>query len=268
VLERHSAYVDAMENKNEDSTSYLSGSYQEIRDGFNELRYMMLRAPLPGGRTNRFDDGDNNNNEEEEETYDDADDGSGRFYELDVGPADYKYWDVLAGNYGDDADETSMMMTAAYGGQYIGNDNPAFRAYDTWKNYVQQRRRNFPLSQQFPRIGTIMAYMSGDLSSARFETWQEKFCAELLYVNPKYCPRDFSIIIKRTMKSVAGGGRRSIDRSTKDKANIMLNIIDGNAGKAIEIMSVMGGMSSAALPSTLVRFPSRIALTEHLNDSL
>jgi len=44
-----------------------------------------------------------------------------------------------------------------------------------------------------------LAIFGGDFLGIQFETWDEKFCAELLYCQPDIRPRNMSARARRTM---------------------------------------------------------------------
>jgi hypothetical protein len=112
---------------------------------------------------------------------------------------------------------------------------------------------------------------TGNTVGVPFASWVERLCAELLYKRPNLSPRELHSVTRRTMKQFMGisssssGRRRGGDKKNDDNdeterllmeqspmAVMILQIMQGRAGQAIENMYLLGGGSGAALPTTLV----------------
>ena len=229
ILSHHSLYQQALhaESNQED---YISTTLADVRESFDLLRDILLRAPLPGGRTDDFDDavGDIEWEEEEDVAY-------GIFTDsIDVQPTDYKDWESIA--------SAELMMETA------GFEPRAARKHKEWKEYTKRKLRNFTLAQRhIPALKPILAILCGDLSNVTFASWPGKLLAELLYVTPDIRPRNVTSRVKRML---ATGVPSPMDA---DKTDSILAIMDGNMGEAMELMYAFGGGSGAALPSTMVR---------------
>jgi hypothetical protein len=225
VLSKHSSYAQAvlrMQEEGEPEDPYLAGALNEIILEFQTLRDILLRAPLPGGRTEQFDDATTN-----VAMFEDIYDTNYIIEDMyGVNPSDYKYWEMDM-NVGDELDSLAL------------------RKHQQWQDYVREQRHSFSLSRRMPQIDSILAILTGDFSNVEFTSWAEQFAAELLYLKPDLCPRSFS--------ARAGRIIAKFDESSNPLLSAMLSIMDGNVGMAINLIWMMGGASGAALPSTIVR---------------
>jgi len=276
VLSRHSLYAAATSNGgygDEDDSSFAA-----IRAEFDLLRFLLSRAPLPGGRNDAHDDGlpvESDDNDGEGEASDDDVDVMMDFDlndSLDVNPADYKLWESSVASSSAASDPfgggTAATMMMGFGASTL--DNIALRRHRQWQDFVKEKRRtSFLWSRRIPQIDSILAILSGDLSNVKFDSWAGQFCAELLYVNPALRPSDFSARIRRIRKDLVKAGSASAAATEEETGpeKVLLKIMKGEAGEAIQALWQLGGCSSAALPSTLVRTMIHFALYHLLVDS-
>jgi hypothetical protein len=230
ALSRHSTYTQAKVALSDGGMNdpYLARRLDGILSGFENLRDVLLVAPLPGGRTDEYDDvvGAVDRMSTEDHYYMEG---------STLSPTDHERWD------------TAYEFMSGH----AGLDHPAFRKFKEWKEeYVQRLPHNCQaLAKSIPRIKSIFAILAGDFSNVQFSSWAEKLCAELLYVNPVMLPRSLSSRARRIMRDDP-----DLNVMSSDLTNAILSIMEGNAGKAVELMYDFGGASGAALPATMVSF--------------
>jgi len=224
LVEAHSVYRSIMEAE---ETGQGSRESRAIAGWFRELQVVLLRAPLPGGRTGNFDDGLDN----EQMLYDDGPEEIEDEGTYDGMASDYKYWEVTGGNLSGDYPLFFSAVTAK-------------QTYQNWKEQVQQVRRHSRLMSRMPELDGVLALLEGDFSSVTFDSWAEQFLAELLYITPDLRPRNMSKRASALMRRY-GAEKTSENLST-------LSIMEGDAGEAIFQVYIQGGNSGAALPATLV----------------
>jgi len=218
VLTAHSLYTKA-NGFDMDVDPDFAAKAHEIRLGFLQLKELLLLAPLPGGRTDEFDE-ENNTNEIEDifETY--TMDG------IDIAATDYKFWE----------------SDSAYGDFPMSfSPESAMRKHRRWQEHVESVRVSSSLAHQIPEIDGLLAVLMGDFGYATFSSWPEQLCAELLYKTPDLRPINCSKRARKIMKDFG------------DVRDAVISIMEREAGKAIEQIYLYGGGSGAALPSTLVR---------------
>lgn len=232
VLERHSQYQSAVafleSASSRDKNPEIVRTMKTVQEEFLILREVLLRAPLPGGRTDLYDNDIDVPDVEDEEM--DSD-----FYltGLDVNSSHYKYWEV--DTHGDDSGDSPIVFTP----------KAAMIHHDNWQKYVERKvRHKLLLSKWVPEIDKIVSILCGDFSGIDFEAWPEKLCAEILYRKPDCRPRDLSGLTKRAMKE--------FQAQDEPFAGPILKIMAGDAGTAIATLYQLGGSSGAALPTTLV----------------
>ena len=106
-------------------------------------------------------------------------------------------------------------------------------------------------------------------------TWAESLAAELLYSRPDVRPADVASVAADAMRrygsavvwddygddgkdGVGTGGGEGGDEARRDWSSsfesIVLGVMRGDAGRAVETLHKYGGGSGAALPATMVRF--------------
>jgi len=223
LLKEHSLYRTVMEDPMQ--------QHGEIRNEFRILRMLLLRAPLPGGRNDRFDNavGDEPVFDETIEDMDLSDD------DFVVMATDYQLWEVNDGRTNVEAGDTPLFFSA----------DKASRRWREWKQQVQNVHRTTRLKARIPQLERAFSILMGDLDNAQFESWKEQLCAELLYCTPEIRPRNMKPRALAIMRSMGGGPSDNIDQS-------LLEIMNGDAGEAITAVADEGGAAGAALPSALV----------------
>ena len=239
LVKAHSLYRIVMSTDSDDtndraiSNAFLDERQKlELANAFRAIKVILLRAPIPAGRTDDLDDAlDNQTMMMMEDLDDDMDYGDD--FDFDVTASDYKLWEVqdfshaVAGDY--------PLLFAA---------EPAMRALQKWQDQVVYVRRTCSLLRRLPELDKVLAILLGDFKGISFDSWSEEFCAELLYRTPALRPCSMSPRASALMKKFAS-------EHVMDEP--ILSIMDGEAGKAIDYMYINGGFSGAALPSTLVR---------------
>lgn len=204
-----------------DADPGFAAKAHEIRYGFLQLKELLFFAPLPGGRTDVFDEEENTIEIDESIAETTTMEG------IDLAPTDYKFWE----------------SENAYGDYPISfSPETARRKHRRWREHVESVRASSTLAHQIPEIDSILAVLTGNFANApTFASWAEQFCAELLYKTPDLRPINCSNRARKIMK----------DFGRVDDA--IVSIMQQEAGKAIEQIYQFGGGSGAALPSTLVR---------------
>lgn len=239
LLQRHSMYQFALqmrrrreefggdENTPESQQDYyVAKRAAETYSAFELIRDIMSRAPLPGGRDLEVDEllslGYSEEVLDDVEVYSDH---------LPVQPSDFRHWEYNA--------TMSSTTSALFGIQQQG----ALEKFQTWQEYIKEARRSIPPGQ-VPELTRILNIMSGDFSDYTFKHWCEALLADLLYCKPDIRPRD---IVKRARKFI-----RLHNPDSQNDLEPILSIMEGDAIKAILLLSVLGGASGAALPATMV----------------
>ena len=245
VLSKHSSYAQAkLRTTNTDEMGLLpddvTHALEQIVQEFESLQLVLLRAPIPGGTSDRWDDAT---------SHDDAIENVDYFMEQDddfaVQPTDYLYWEKDrrmgggGGGGGNNNDDTTTMFLGSL----------ALRKHQLWQDYVRDMRRKFPLARRVPQIDSILAILSGDLSHVTFHSWVDQFCAELLFVQPHVTARSIGARARRIITKFHEPSQSPLNPFLSS----MLSVMDGDVGLAVDLVWIMGGASGAALPSTLVR---------------
>ena len=233
LVKAHSLYRAVMETYNDDSNANTFLDERELRElanAFRILKTLLLRAPLPAGRTEDLDDAlDCQALMMVEDVDDDMDYGD----DFDVTASDYKLWEVLD-------------FSSSVAGDYplLFSAEPADRAFRKWHDQVAYMRRTGCLLRRIPELDVVFAILLGDFKNIIFDSWSEELCAELLYRTPTIRPCSVSLRASALIQKFG---------STDVTNEAILASMDGEAGRAIDHMYVSGGCSGAALPSTLVR---------------
>ena len=235
VLSKHSWYkksARAAEYPQEDAEnreqSHLQARLEEAYYDFMVLKDILSRAPLPGGRNTLFDDGLTSPEEDN-----DIDDAAYHLDDLDIDPSDYTLW------------ELGVMSETP--GEAFTAESAAIERHKLFTNYVKDlRRRGFRLCRRVPEIQGILSILCGDFSVVVFDFWAEKLCAELLYCHPNLRPSRISERARSIMKECP------VEEDAKMHYECLLDIMEGNAGRALQMMWVAGGAGQAALPNTVV----------------
>lgn len=232
VLSKHSLYVVASTIHNPDEFSMT-----EIYQDFSQLKEILLRAPLPGGRSEDYDDA-----LQSEDKVDEYIDEVNFFMDdLDVLPLDYMYWDT---QYSENGFGNLSMPT---GNQVEFDEMTASQKHRSWSEYVKDIRPFFNLTRRIPQVDSILAILSGDFTGIRFSSWSQQVCAELLYRYPNSRPIEISNLTGRIVNF------HLADDVPYDVAT-MLRVMEGDASSAIELVYAIGGAAGAAVPATIVSF--------------
>lgn len=239
VLRKHSLFQTSLEIRDatdpppHDPPRMLDPQYhaslKEIHESFLEIRELLLRAPLPGGRTDLYDDC------LEQADSDDvmAEAASYLFDDLEVTVDDYKLWDS---NPSSDTDDISLHFQA----------ESANRKHSLFREFVRSYRNEAAtITRLIPEIDEILRILAGELRGISFQTWAEAMLANLLYRQPAILPRNLAARATHLMKEVGG--------PTGPLVPALLEILQGDAAKALDLINISGGGSGAALPATMVR---------------
>ena len=254
LLSRHSlcrrasdAHANAHNNNNnlgnDGSSSMVLEEYEEltlekVQEGFSDLRRILLSAPLPGGRDDAedIDLGDDGSKPETSSS-------SNNNYEVlleNVEPNGYMRW------------ETSRTASQGPGGSdFPTSYTPtiASRVRQNWQQYVVDLPSIAQLKRRIPQLETMLNILLGNLKGIAFDTWAEALLAELIYANPLILPGNIQVRAEKLMKQYA---RTTTHGGEMDQ--VLLKIMQGNAGSVIEVLFAFGGGSGAALPATMVSF--------------
>lgn len=231
VLSKHSLFVVASAIQNPDEFSQMTEIYRD----FSHLKEILLRAPLPGGRNDNYDDA-----LPSESLADDYIDEANLFSDdLDILPLDYLYWDTQYLENG------SGSMNATTGDQAEFDEMTAFQKHRSWSEYVKDIKPFFNLTRRIPQIDSVLAMLLGDFTGIKFSSWAEQLCAELLF----RCPNSRPI-------EIANNARRLVKFYFADdvpyEVATMLNIMEGDAASAIALVYGTGGSAGAAVPATIM----------------
>ena len=200
---------------------------EEDREGFLALRSLLLSAPLPGGRSewnNAGLDDDENDGDEDNVLLMDG-----------VQRDAYKLWDSAL--YSSDRDGPLSFDTHA-----------AISIHKAWKREVIDNASLRGLLRRIPQLqANVLAILSGRFDTVVFDSWSEALCAELLYQRPSLCPSDMHVRATTAMQKLGASANTGFDE-------VILSVMKGDAGRAVEVLHQLGGGSGAALPATMVCF--------------
>eukprot|EP00590_Aulacoseira_subarctica_P008785 CAMPEP_0172427998 /NCGR_PEP_ID=MMETSP1064-20121228/44441_1 /TAXON_ID=202472 /ORGANISM="Aulacoseira subarctica , Strain CCAP 1002/5" /LENGTH=858 /DNA_ID=CAMNT_0013172519 /DNA_START=74 /DNA_END=2651 /DNA_ORIENTATION=- len=204
------------------------------REGFLHLRAILLSAPLPGGREDKFDYGfqifSESNDDEEED--------------LIIGDIPYNAYE----EWGCTSRHATFENHNNDGGGKAAGLRSAKSFYATWSNHVRivmESGLKGGLLYRIPELRwAVFNVISGSTDS--FDGWAEALCAELLYVHPMIRPEDICI---RTQVAMDLYGDKNDENFYVNM--LILSIMKMDAGCAIDALHKFGGGSSAALPTTL-----------------
>lgn len=210
-----------------DDDPYHAVIMKQDKQGFAALRALLLSAPLPGGRSAWNDSGLDSTDENTQERDDTT-------LLLDGVPRDaYKLWDP---------------QWSVEDGPLMFNPHAAMDTIKIWKGAVAEHAALHGLVSRIPQLqANVLDILYGKLDGVDFESWSEALCAELLYQKPSLRPKDMHVRAKDIMKK-----RAELEGSGTNE--VVLGVMDGNAGRALEALYNLGGSSGAALPATMVRF--------------
>lgn len=245
LISRHSLFRRCFE-KSEILDEYHALTIEQDKKGFRVLQSLLLSAPLPGGRSEWNDSGlspDDITQEQDDNTmlldgvYRDA----------------YKLWDSKWYSSGED------------GGPITFNPHAAISTIKLWRSAVIDNAALHGLVRRIPQLqANVIDVLRGKFDVVVFESWSEALCAELLYLRPNLCPKDMHVRTEAIMKKQGASLATGSD-------SVVLSVMKGDAGRALEVLYNLGGSSGAALPATMVRFVmsgdwnvKRTALTHYL----
>jgi hypothetical protein len=198
--------------------AFDSGKRTDDQRGFLALRAILESAPLPGGRTD-YDD---------VVPLDDEDEDTDVLLE-GVGRLDYQLWTT--------------------------NPMAAMASWRQWQRTLGDQL-SYPKSglvhllSREPRLQSIIHILQGDLSTASMESWSEALCAELLYVRPNLNVKpDLAV----RMQQAIAASQQQQQQDNNSFEQVVISILQGDAGQVVEILFRLGGGSGAALPATMVR---------------
>jgi hypothetical protein len=224
LMQRHSLYTHTMAANFEDDS--IADAIYETREAFGQLRELLMRAPLPGGRTDQYDNGLSARTVDVEST---------NFYldDLETQVTDYRYWEPAT-------DYINPSMDVPFSFQ----PEAAQRQHHVYQDYVRRFRYSFKLTRRIPELNKVLDILQGDLSKCEFDGWSDHLCAELLYKTPSIRPRQIGIRARQLMTLY--------DVLEKNgHLELLLNIMEGSAGESIHLMYKLSGESGAALPTTV-----------------
>jgi len=224
-ISRHSLFYRCRHAPLVMDDDYQQAMLEEDRNGFEALRALLRCAPLPGGRSNQFDDcfqweEETHEIEEEEEEPVEG-----------ILTTSYKLWESTARAGGD--------MPLTY------QPHAANQVYLKWKQSVPNLAPINKLKRRIPQLQRVLDMLQGNLDDISFDSWPEELCAQLLYKVPSLRIGDIPVRAARIMPNYP----------SRDKYNEMvLNIMKGNVGEVIKALILLGGGSGAALPAVMVGF--------------
>jgi len=229
--------------------SYRTASLVEDREGFKALRDVLLSAPLPGSRNDNSDEGfdDKNTNTDDDEIESTGNNNhisaaDEEFIE-GISTSAYRLWET---------GDTSRP------GDYYVNFEPhaASQVHKYWKQAIGQNPPLQRLRKRIPQLNRLLALLVGDFRDIQFASWQEEFCAELLYKNPDIQPVDIHLraaALLQKYESISKNSMNDDDGRNDAIDEMVLTIMKSNAGEAVKAMHGFGGGSGAALPAVMVR---------------
>lgn len=227
LISRHSLFRRCFENKTELLDEYHALTIEQDKEGFRVLQSLLLSAPLPGGRSEWNDSGLSSD--------DDAQEQDDTTLLLDGVPRDaYKLWD-------------SKWYSSVEDGPLAFNPHAAISTTKVWRRAVVDNASLHGLVRRIPQLqANVIDILAGKFDVVVFDSWSEAMCAELLYQRPNLCPKDMHVRTESIMKKMAAPATSGFDQ-------VVLSVMKGDAGRALEVLYDLGGSSGAALPATMVR---------------
>jgi len=256
TLSHHSIvrrFIEEMKMHEDDDnvvSDYKAASLAEDREGFRALEHVLLSAPIPGTRNNDSDEGFDENSTTEGN--DRNSDGQNEENVLNSFVVEEEFIDGVP------TSAYCLWETSRKGrrtGDYPANFEPhaAYQVYQYWKEAIDipalQRLR-----RRIPQLNKLLELLCGNFRNVKFNSWQEEFCAELLYKTPNIRLVDMHVKAKILMEKF--GKKDTAD--PKKMNDIVLTVMKGNAGQVINVMHQLGGGSGAALPAIMMYLLSQL----------
>eukprot|EP00536_Pseudo-nitzschia_multiseries_P000145 jgi/Psemu1/62505/estExt_Genemark1.C_30027 len=246
LLSHHSIvrrFLD-LEEQEGSLNEYQAASLAEDRDGFLALKNILLSAPLPGGRSNEFDEGFAADREDSA-----AAEGSDPTADEElidgISTSAHRLWETGSGSG----------SNARTGDYPVGFEpHAANQVHQYWKQAIDGIPALQRLRRRLPQLNRLLALLRGNFRDVTFGSWQEELCAELLYKTPGIRLEDIHVRAKALMERHAG--RETEEIVAIDE--IFLTIMKGNAGEAVRALHGFGGGSGAALPAVMTSLLSQL----------
>ena len=301
ALQRHSLYQQAkallhqqsqeMENntQDKDDETSLHNTALELVRGFASLKRLLSLAPLPGGRTDAYDDqlcpppyhhsflNDDPDDDDETNGYDEWNVNVDWYVRgLRVSEHDYRLWELGGGG------DSSRTIREDFPVDFV--PEAAMRKHATWQEYLQVHvlsSATHPitrLSNRIPQLQRIFKIMLGRWHEEDHDTmisgdetrmiqkvyvpwtcWAEHMCAKLLYQLPYLKPRHAHDVAMKCIKHAATRLDKGAETTSFMDAGdqVLLDIMEGRISQCLHVLNQLGGASGAALPATLVSPDSR-----------
>jgi Nup85 Nucleoporin len=229
LLSNHSSCKRVQEHENKmdlGSNDYHRSTLEVDRRGFEALKGVLLTAPIPGGRNTKEDSGYAQNS---------ADDGS-LFDELEsvqgIKASAYRHWDMNA----------SILRS---GESKKFDSQQAYGLWTTWQESIRTNPDLIELCKHIPQLRKLLDLLCGDFRDIRFNSWKEELCAGLLYQTPDIKLDDMHSRAVAIMVEYNHTAVTLLD-------DAIIKIMKGNAGNVLDLTSLFGGQTSAALPAVMV----------------
>jgi len=253
LLSHHSIVLRflELEDQQDSLNDYQAASLAEDREGFQALKNILLSAPLPGGRNNRFDEGFDTDNENSDNGEGGSDGGNATAVEEElidgVSTSAYRLWETSSGN-GSSINGRTEDYPASF------EPHAANQIHQYWKQAIDGIPALQRLRRRMPQLNRLLALLCGNFRDFQFGSWQEELCAELLYKNSSIRLEDIHVRAAALMKNHQDYDTDEIDSIDE----IFLTIMKGNAGEAVRAMHGFGGGSGAALPAVMTSLLSQL----------
>ena len=242
ALERHSLYQYALtwRDNGDNDNNNSGGMVEDIIRGFHLLKHLLFVAPLPGGRSDAFDDlvYQNQDIDDDDDPVHSEDFGV-KLCGLRVSSLDYKFWELGTSRTGHVQHNLELPL------EYEAD--AAMRKHQDWQRYIQEVRPEFSLISRIPELEHLFDILTGKLDEISFSSWAERLCATLLFQSPSLKPRQVHVLALNFMEGFTDNGDE-IDAENE----ILLDIMEGRSGQSIDVLYSLGGATGAALPTTLV----------------
>lgn len=244
LLSLHSLYQAACRANDENaqpSSSYtpqVRAQMAEIRKGFFEIKDLLLRAPIPGGRTNSYDRLNASQRAQEMATDlpTDMNHTTALQEVLSVGYHDYQLWETDFNSKISTNLDTPLLYSA----------HTAQQRHEAWKNVVQSY--DFVLARQIPPVvENVLSILAGrPLPRHQEYGWPEHFLADLLYRQPSIRPKQLGPRMRVLQEQCGSSQQVPIWQQA------LVPLLQGEVQSGLSMLASTGASSGAALPATLV----------------